>query len=357
MFKGRRIFAPSRSGPDPEVAELREKLKRTRNRMKRAEAALTSARASDHRSGVPKFFLVGEAKSGTSWLMRLLHSHPEMVCHGEGKLFDKGSRRTLHGVLVHSEPLQTWLTQNPWTWRDDDPKLGDILVACVDYLMAEKLSKDGRAKVVGDKSPFAGTGAVREIGALMPEARVIHMIRDGRDRAVSRMHHLWNRATDQGGVHELTPEELSKRDRYRQDPEAFLRSGEGIFTAARLGETARSWAENVRAARSDGSKLPGERYMEVRYEDLLADPVEKARGVMRFLGVASEEEIATRCVEAVTFERLANRSAGREDPTSFYRKGVSGDWKNVFTAEDGQIFKREAGDLLVELGYEVDHDW
>jgi hypothetical protein len=39
------------------------------------------------------------------------------------------------------------------------------------------------------------------------------------------------------------------------------------------------------------------------------------------------------------------------------RKGIAGDWRNVFTEEDKRIFKREAGWLLVDLGYEKDVNW
>ena len=39
------------------------------------------------------------------------------------------------------------------------------------------------------------------------------------------------------------------------------------------------------------------------------------------------------------------------------RKGVSGDWREVFTERDKRIFKEEAGELLVELGYEDDLGW
>jgi hypothetical protein len=34
------------------------------------------------------------------------------------------------------------------------------------------------------------------------------------------------------------------------------------------------------------------------------------------------------------------------------RKGVSGDWRSVFTERDRRIFGQIANDLLVELGYE-----
>lgn len=289
--------------------------------------------------------------------MRLLHSHPEILCRGEGKLFGKDSHKTLHGALARSELLQSWLTRNPWTWRENDPKLEDILAACVDYLMAEKLAKNERAKIVGDKTPLNSTEVVNEIAALLPNSKVIHIIRDGRDVAISRMHHLWNRATDEGGKYELTPEERSKRDRYREDPESFFRSGEGIFTEERLRETAADWTEKVGATYRDGPALLGDRYAEVRYEDLLVRPVEIARELMAFLDVDSSEEMATGCVEAVSFERLSKRTAGEEDPTSFYRKGVSGEWRSVFTREDRRTFAREAGDLLIELGYAKDADW
>jgi len=62
-----------------------------------------------------------------------------------------------------------------------------------------------------------------------------------------------------------------------------------------------------------------------------------------------------RCVSSASFEKLSRgRSRGQEDPTSFFRKGVAGEWRNVFTEEDGKIFEEEAGELLVRLGYEKD---
>jgi Sulfotransferase domain len=64
------------------------------------------------------------------------------------------------------------------------------------------------------------------------------------------------------------------------------------------------------------------------------------------------------CVSSASFEKLSRgRERGQEDVTSFYRKGVAGDWKNFFTERDKQIYKEEAGELLIRLGYENDHDW
>jgi hypothetical protein len=61
---------------------------------------------------VPMFFLVGRSKSGTSWLMRLFNSHPEILCRGEGKFFGEGKSNALHGALARSKELKRWLDHN-----------------------------------------------------------------------------------------------------------------------------------------------------------------------------------------------------------------------------------------------------
>ncbi len=44
-------------------------------------------------------------------------------------------------------------------------------------------------------------------------------------------------------------------------------------------------------------------------------------------------------------------------PSSRLRKGVAGDWKEAFTAEDKRIVKEVAGDVLIRFGYERDGNW
>jgi hypothetical protein len=58
-----------------------------------------------------------------------------------------------------------------------------------------------------------------------------------------------------------------------------------------------------------------------------------------------------------SFERESSRKRGQEDSSSRSRKGIVGDWKNVFTEEDKSGFKEIAGDLLIKLGYEKTNDW
>jgi hypothetical protein len=42
---------------------------------------------------------------------------------------------------------------------------------------------------------------------------------------------------------------------------------------------------------------------------------------------------------------------------STFRKGGTGNWKNVFTEEHVKLFKEQTGDLLIRLGYETSDDW
>jgi hypothetical protein len=181
---------------------------------------------------VPMFFLTGRSKSGTSWLMRIFNSHPEILCRGEGKFFGEDKANALHGALARSKELRRWLGHNPWTLRDQDPNLEDIVANTISYLMQEKLRKT-KKRIVGDKSPFTAPGVVGEIASICPDAKVVHIVRDGRDVAVSSVHHQWNNATDQGGRRKLSREKVAKREAYREDPDTFGASGEHLYRRAR----------------------------------------------------------------------------------------------------------------------------
>jgi LPS sulfotransferase NodH len=305
---------------------------------------------------VTVFFLVGRSKSGTSWLMRLFNSHPEILCRGEGKFFGRGKSNALHGALSRSKELKRWLAHNPWTLRDEDPNLDDIVANTINYLMQEKLRKTNK-RIVGDKSPFTTPGMIEEISSVCPGAKVVHIVRDGRDVAVSSVHHQWNNAIDQGGRRKLSREKVAKREAYRKAPEAFGASGESIFAGEHVAQIARSWSTSVSKAMADAALL-GDNYCQVRYEDLLAEPVGEVMRLLEFLGADSDVEVARGCVQAASFEQLSGgRTQGEEASSSFYRKGIAGDWKNHFSEEDRRVFKEEAGELLIRLGYEDDLDW
>ena len=291
----------------------------------------------------PVFFVVGQQKSGTTWLMRMLDAHQEILCRGEGRFFGAGWRQkslvksdamrppsSLLYALREAEYLRLWVERSVWSRNDDaDEHLDNLARMVVDYFLRGELAKTGK-RLVGDKSPLLTPETVEEISAVYPEARIIHIIRDGRDAAVSAAYHARNFGRAKG----------ERRD------------DEGHFEEAQIRKLAADWSARVGRTVEDGPRLFGDRYAEVRYEDLLARPEPEIARLLRFLGAALDEKSVRRCVAAASFERLSRgRTRGEEDPSSFFRKGVAGDWRGAFTERDGRVFEEEAGDLLKKLGY------
>jgi hypothetical protein len=314
------------------------------------------------------FFLVGEMRSGTSWLRRTLSAHPEVVCGHEASFFGRhydheeitvypGPVSSFTRALAISDELRIWhgLPWNQWT-DDFEEDVRNLTRLSIDYFLSKEVARTGK-RVVGDKSP-QHTENLDEIHEIYPDARIIHVVRDGRDVAVSAIHHWWRLAQDRtGGMFELTPEEIAIRDSYLQGREGFLASGRSIFTEERLGQLARRWSYRIGKARRDGVALYGDRYLELRYEDLLGDPSPNLRRVFELLDVRSEDSIIERCIRAGRFDRATSRQPGQEDASSFFRKGVAGDWRNVFTEGDREVYNEFAGQRLIELDYEKSDDW
>jgi hypothetical protein len=309
------------------------------------------------------FFIAGEMRSGTSWLRRTLSAHPDIACDQEGSFFGRdydheeipvysGPVSSFTRTLAVSDEFRVW-HELPWNrWTDGyEEDLRNLTRLSIDYFLAKEVARTGK-KIVGDKSP-QHTGCLDEINEIYPDARVIHIVRDGRDVAVSAMHHWWRLAKDQpGGVFELMPEEFEIRDAYLQDPERFLASGRSIFTEERLGQLARRWNHRVGKAHQDGTALYGGRYLEIRYEDLLRDTPKTLRRILELLQASSSDRIVEHCILASSFERVSNRQQGEEDSRSFFRKGVAGDWRNIFTERDREIYEELAGERLAEMDYE-----
>jgi glycosyltransferase involved in cell wall biosynthesis len=314
------------------------------------------------------FFVVGEMKSGTSWVMWMLNSHPEIFCSGEGCFFGRDQEMedipvirdptpSLRNGLLNCEGFGIWRSfmWNYWGKQGDaEEDLRNLTRLAVDYYMMQGSARSGK-RIVGDKSPLH-TDHVDEIFELYPEAKVVHVVRDGRDVAVSLMHHFWNLSKDinEGGIYDLWPEELAKRDAYREDPEAFVASGQSIFVEERLRQIATRWNRRTSNASRQGAELFGDNFLELMYEDLLRRPEEIMRPVFELLGAQADKDIISRCVERNSFEGVAGRPKGVEESESFFRKGVAGDWRNMFTKRDREVYEQIAGQTLVEMGYSLD---
>ena len=357
---GRRVWQQL-AGENGQAVALRKGLARARSVMRLPDPS---------RQSPPIFFVVGYQKSGTTWLMKMLDSHPEILCQGEGRPFGRDWRRehlkekrasypptSLYNAIVSSEDLRYWVERSVWSRRDDvDEHLTNLTGLAIEYFLTQRLLKTGK-RMAGDKTVLLTPEIVKEIGAVCPKAKVIHIIRDGRDVVVSSMHHRWNQAEDQGGTGKISPEQLAKREAYRENPQMLLETDEGLFANGGLTGNAVRWSTRVGETVKDGPVLLGDNYIEVRYEDLLERSEEEVRRLLKFLGADAAEQTVKACVNAASFEKLSGGRKRGQEAASFFRKGIAGDWKNVFTERNKQDFKAVAGELLIELGYEEDNNW
>jgi Sulfotransferase domain len=267
--------------------------------------------------------------------------------------------RSLQQALLESEDLRDWASRSAWTRAGEYAAVADGMTASIVRRLMGAWVASSEAHTVGDKTPLNGPGVVAEISRLLPDARVVHIIRDGRDVILSGAHHRWNRADRRPGSSAAVAAELEIRDAYRADPEGYLAAGRSIFAPGMLQIRAANWAQWTVAAAEAGRKLGPKRYAEIRYEQLAGGS--GAKELLRlwtFLGAKASIGQANAAIEANGFQRLTKgRPAGAEDSAAFLRAGVAGDWQRVFTAEDRAIFERAAGDALIGLGYEEDARW
>jgi hypothetical protein len=158
-------------------------------------------------------------------------------------------------------------------------------------------------------------------------ARFVHLVRDGRDVVVSKFFFDSEFSVANGLQSSFEP-----------DFDAYLRRVTG------------EWRDYVQSWQA---VLPAY----YRYEDFLEKPGEMVRRVTSDVGLSVSEQRCCEAVEANTREKMHQALNQTFRHNTFVRKGVSGDWRNYFSSENIVIFKKLAGQLLVDLGYEHNLNW
>ncbi|HEX2569203.1 MAG TPA: sulfotransferase [Polyangia bacterium] len=272
------------------------------------------------------FFLTGAPKSGTTWLGKLLDAHPEISCRGEACVHHFGLRmveasRSYNDLLAKRRTVVTDSNDFPAMAWADVMKLMRYFIELRLEAIADPAKPDLR--FLGEKDPEHALH-FKVLDQLFPEARFIHIIRDGRAVFISAWHH-------------------NVRTR---DPNLATHSFDDF-----LAITAKEWSDRVRRGREAGRRL-GDRYFELRYEDLVASPELWAQRVLDVLGAASDPDTVRACVEAASFEKLSRgRKPGQEDASSFFRKGLPDAWREDLSTAQSRRFVELSGPLLEELGY------
>lgn len=169
----------------------------------------------------------------------------------------------------------------------------------------------------GDKTPLY-MQYLPLLERLFADALYVHLIRDGRDAALS----------------------------FLAVPAGIMTEGFGHpRTAAGF---ACQWATEVHAARELGARVGPGRYLEVRYEALVADAGAELRRICDFAGLAFEDTMLD-YVGHTDAARKEHQHRLNEPP----RVGVR-DWRTEMAATDRTAFEAIAGETLALLGYEVE---
>jgi Sulfotransferase family len=258
-------------------------------------------------------FLVGCPRSGTTWLQLLLSQHPAVSSCLETHLFSSflapmssawnRHRNSRQGVGLHAV-----LSEEEFT----------ILLKNFAVYVLDKI---GDGPVILEKTPNHIRVADLVL-RVVPDAWIVHMIRDPRAVASSLM--------------------------------AAGRSWGSNWAPRSAAAGARLWAADVSAGRDIRNKT--DRYLEVRYEDLLANGDINLRRIFSWLELEADLNLCRQAIDACRIDKLqaglANRSwYSKIEPRKFYRKGAVDSWRGDLAPSEVRAIEYIAGDLMMELGY------
>jgi hypothetical protein len=281
----------------------------------------------------PAPFIVGVERSGTTLLRLMLDSHRDIAIPFETHFLHKLS--AVPGHLRSKQNLCAIIASSP-SWANFHLTHEDLIQA-IKPIDDFDFSKGCRAfyalcarrqqkAIWGDKTPFY-LNVMQPIEQLLPEAHFLHIVRDGRDVALS-FRGLWFGPGD--------------------DVEAC----------------ARHWVERLDFARALSPKL--RRYLEVRYEDLVVDTERTLRKIADFIEAPFDPAMLN--YQARAQRRLSDIVApfgpngGSALPIEVFR-GIHantlkpplperiGRWRTEMTADQLAQFERIAAPALERYGY------
>ena len=284
----------------------------------------------------PVPFIVGAERSGTTLLRLMLDAHPDLAIPPETHFIDRAAEACEHALNPRQVFLETVMSHRRWgDFRIEGDLLAQRISAIEPFDLSEALrafyelyaERFGKPRW-GDKTPIY-VHQMNLIQDLLPEAYFIHIIRDGRDVALSTKD-LW-------------------------------------FGPDSIEEAAQRWRSLIEKARRQSRELP--RYLEIRYEDLVSNTESTLRKICNFVDLpwdpsmlayhkTAEERmseiyrdiVAPRGKKVVRGEMRRSLHTLTDKPPQRDRIGR---WRQEMTAADRKRFEEVAGETLRELGYEV----
>jgi sulfotransferase family protein len=247
-------------------------------------------------------FIVGAARSGTTFLGDSIAQLPEISYHHEPRATKAAGRYVYERLWGFRQ--SRWFYSMVYRWLLRTQFEGGLR-------FAEKTPKNSFL------IPF--------LARAFPGSQFIHIVRDGRDAAVSHLKEPWLYQASKG-----SPIRDGPYAHWWVEPE---RRAEFESTTD-LHRVIWAWRRYVEAVMRDGPALGAERYREVRYEALVADPRAEGERILDFLGISAAR---SRTAFLAALERAHTTSVGA--------------WRAQLNPAERSIIEDEAGELLGELGY------
>jgi hypothetical protein len=285
---------------------------------------------------LPAPFVVGVNRSGTTLLRMMLDAHPQLTVPPETHFVPQliETAQESKGAPAPEALLATITSQREWgdfglteeelleRFRAQDPLTAGGALRSFYEAYAERVGKPRW----GEKTPIY-VKSMRKIESALPEARFVHVIRDGRDVALS----IRDRATKEHPIDRI----------------------------------AERWVRRITRARQQAKRLA--HYREIRYESLILETEPTLREVLEFYELPWDDAVldyhqrsAQRLEEmkrelpdqgkrtALSVERRMMthaRTTEKPDPRRVSR------WRESMDRSDRELFESIAGPLLEELGY------
>lgn len=277
----------------------------------------------------PYLFVVGCPRSGTTLLQRILDHHPFLTVANDTHFIPRAIRgyQPRKDLALTDELVERVRAYRRFHRLGLSPEAVCAAVAgsrtyseFVSGLYAELARQKGKP-LAGEKTPDY-VRYLPVLAALFPAARFVHILRDGRDVALSTLE--WAREERGPGRFAL----------WRENPVAVC---------------ALWWRWQVGTGREDAARLGPCRYHEVSYEELVARPEATCRRLTAFLQLPYVEEMLKYHEGKQRDEPGLSAKSAWLQPTPGLR-----DWRTQMSGKDRQLFAVLAGDLLADLGYELE---
>lgn len=268
------------------------------------------------------FFIFGSPRSGTSLLSRMLDSHESMVVPNESLIFKMfAAHLHLYGDLSQIDNqrvlLQDILNTRVIGYWTPKPLFEDVaqrinrpgFAGVVEALICSR-GKDKALEAWGEKSPghvFYWT----DIKQAFPEARVIHIVRDGRDVATSIIN-------------------------ARMGPKTY-------YAAAKM------WTDYLDGIARIKQDCDPRHFVEIKYEDLLENPEHNLSAICQMIGVEFSPSMLNFFQKDTNYNTDSTNSANLQKPVIASNKEK---WREALSPEQLQEFETVAAEHLLKHGYQ-----